>query len=279
MSAAPAIPSVLTIAGTDPSGGAGIQADLKTIAALGGYGLSAITAVVAQNGAGVRALQPLPADLVAAQIEAAFDEAPVDAVKIGLLADPGIVRAVAAALGRHRPRHVVLDPVMVASAGQPLLAAAALEVLRAELLPLTTLLTPNLAEAGVLLGRPAPADAAAMRDCLAGLQALGPGWVLLKGGHLSTSAESTDLLAGPGGAVTAHAGPRITTTNDHGTGCTLSAAIATLLPQQPPVAAVAGARAYLQAALAAADALQRARGGAPARGRGPLDHFHALRGR
>lgn len=263
------IPNVLTIAGTDPSGGAGIQADLKAFSALGAYGMSAITAVVAQNTCGVRGVAALEPDFVAAQIDAVYDDVRVDAVKIGMVANAGIIRAVADRLRAHRARNVVFDPVMVAKSGDPLLDPEAVAALRAELVPQATVITPNLPEAAVLLDRADDWTAAEMAEALPTLRALGPDWVLLKGGHLMGSPESTDLLAGPTGTQRFSA-PRLATTNDHGTGCTLSAAIAALLPRLPMEQAVARAKSYLHGALAAADRLD------VGQGHGPLHHFHEL---
>ena len=265
------IANVLTIAGTDPSGGAGIQADLKTFSALGAYGMSAITAVVAQNTRGVRGFVALEPGFVADQIDAVFEDVRVDAVKLGMMANAPIIEAVANRLTRHGPRHVVLDPVMVAKSGDHLLAQEAVDALRTLLVPLASVITPNLPEAAVLLGREGGWSEEGMRAELPALLALGSGWVLLKGGHLSGSAESVDLLHGAPG-TTALPAPRIDTTNDHGTGCTLSAAIAALLPHHPMEQAVRRAKSYLHGALAAADRLD------VGSGRGPLHHFHALWG-
>ncbi|MDK3019667.1 bifunctional hydroxymethylpyrimidine kinase/phosphomethylpyrimidine kinase [Pseudodonghicola flavimaris] len=269
------IPNILSIAGTDPSGGAGIHADLKTFSALGAYGMSAITAVVAQNTCGVRGVVTLEPDFVAAQIDAVFDDVRVDAVKIGMVANAGIIRAVADRLRTHRAANVVFDPVMVAKSGDRLLDPEAVAALKTELLPLATVITPNLPEAAVLLERAGEGDgaddwtAATMQGALPALRAMGPDWVLLKGGHLAGSVESTDLLAGPHG-MQSFSAPRIATTNDHGTGCTLSAAIAALLPRMPMAQAVGRAKSYLQGALAASDRLD------VGHGHGPLHHFHEV---
>ncbi|WP_246792688.1 bifunctional hydroxymethylpyrimidine kinase/phosphomethylpyrimidine kinase [Burkholderia perseverans] len=262
------IANVLSIAGTDPTGGAGIQADLKTFSALGAYGMSVITAVVAQNTRGVRGFQTLDPAFIVEQIDAVFDDVTVHAVKLGMLATAEIVEAVAAALARHRVTTIVLDPVMVAKSGDQLLAPDAVAAIRERLVPIATLITPNLPEAGVLLDRPAPASPAAMHEALPALHALGPRWVLLKGGHLS-GADSTDLLFGANG-TTELAAPRIATRNDHGTGCTLSAAVAALLPHHPMEESVRRAKAYLSGALAESWRLE------VGHGRGPAHHFHAL---
>lgn len=259
---------VLSIAGSDSGGGAGIQADLKTIAALGGYGMTAITAITAQNTLGVRAVQALPPALLAAQIDAVVEDIGVDAVKIGMLHDAEVVRTVAAAIRRHRLAPVVLDPVMVATSGDKLIAESTVEVLIGELFPLATVITPNLDEAAWLLGREritaADLDAAA-----AALQDLGAPAVLLKGGHLDGDLL-TDLLRLPGGETRRFSDPRIPTPNTHGTGCTLSSAMATFLAQGATLAeAVAQARAYVRAALTSGATLRLGHG------HGPLDHGFA----
>jgi hydroxymethylpyrimidine/phosphomethylpyrimidine kinase len=262
-------PNLLTIAGSDPSGGAGIQADLKTFTALGGYGMSVLTALTAQNTHGVREVHDVPARFVAAQLDAIFDDVRVDAVKIGMLGTAEVTRAVAAVLAARRPPHVVLDPVMVAKSGDRLLRADAVGALRDELLPLADLITPNLPEAADLLGAPEATDESGMRDQLDALTKLGPA-VLLKGGHLA-GPDCPDLLALPGQPEPVRlSAPRVATRNDHGTGCTLSAAIAALRPQRDGwPAAVTDAKAYLTAALAAADRLD------VGSGHGPVHHFHA----
>ncbi|SPJ22677.1 bifunctional hydroxymethylpyrimidine kinase/phosphomethylpyrimidine kinase [Palleronia abyssalis] len=266
------IANVLTIAGTDPSGGAGIQADIKTFSALGAYACSAITAVVAQNTCGVRSFVALEPDFVAAQIDAVFEDVRIDAVKIGMIANAGVADVVADRLRHHKARNIVLDPVMVAKSGHSLLAPEAVAALRDGLVPLATVITPNLPEAAVLLGRQDDWTAESMQTALPDLLSLGSEWVLLKGGHLRGSRDSTDLLAGPTG-ITPFQAPRIATANDHGTGCTLSSAIAALLPGRDPVEAVGGAKAYLHKALAVSDHLD------VGQGHGPVHHFHALWGR
>ncbi|MCI2393932.1 bifunctional hydroxymethylpyrimidine kinase/phosphomethylpyrimidine kinase [Aliiroseovarius sediminis] len=263
------IANVLSIAGTDPSGGAGIQADIKTFSALGAYSCAAITAVVAQNTCGVRSFVALEPEFVAAQIDAVFEDVRIDTVKVGMIANVGIAEAVADRLRHHNAPNIVLDPVMVAKSGHALLAPEAVAAVRRLLVPLSTLVTPNLPEAAVLLGRDDNWAADTMQSAMPDLLALGSKWVLLKGGHLLASQESTDLLAGPGG-VTAFPAPRIETKNDHGTGCTLSSAIAAVLPRFEVPDAVAQAKVYLHAALAASDALD------VGEGRGPVHHFHAL---
>lgn len=262
------IPNVLSIAGTDPSGGAGIQADLKAFSALGAYGMTVVTGLVAQNTRGVRSVHDVPPSFVTEQLDAVFDDVRVDAVKIGMLATAGVIEAVAAVLAARRPRYVVLDPVMVAKSGDRLLAADAVASLRSELLPLVNLITPNLPEAADLLGLPSATTEAEMRGQLEALVKLGPG-VLLKGGHL-TGPEAPDLLVLDAEAEPVRlTAPRVATTNDHGTGCTLSSAIAALRPQRDGwLEAVTDAKAYLTGALAAAHRLDV--GG----GHGPVHHFH-----
>lgn len=262
------IPNVLTVAGVDPSGGAGIAADLKAFSALGAYGMCAVTALTAQNTRGVTGVRMIEPEFVAAQIDAVFADVRVDAVKIGMLGTADIATAVAAALRRHGARNIVLDPVMIAKSGDALLAEDAVATIRRDLLPLATIVTPNLPEAGVLLGVEPPAGLPAMRAAATALRALGPEAVLVKGGHLP-GPDSTDVYADA--AVTQElSAPRIETKNTHGTGCTLSSAIAALLPRLPPLEAVREAKAYLTEAIARADDLD------VGAGHGPVHHFHAL---
>jgi len=262
------IPNILSIAGSDPSGGAGIQADLKTFAALGTYGMAAITALTAQNTQGVRGFVAMEPDFVTAQIDAVFDDVRVDAVKIGMVATAGIARAIAAALRRHKPDNVVLDPVMVATSGDRLLQDDAIAAIRDELVPLALVITPNMPEAAVLTGMPVPESVDAMRGMLPPLHALGPQFVLLKGGHLHSD-DRTDLLF-DGVTVTELPGRRVDTRNTHGTGCTLSSAIAALLPRHSLPEAARRAKEYLTGALAASGQLT------VGSGHGPVQHFHAL---
>jgi hydroxymethylpyrimidine/phosphomethylpyrimidine kinase len=259
-------PVVLTIAGSDSSGGAGIQADLKTFAALGVYGASAITALTAQNTRGVTALHEVPADFVAAQIDAVFSDLDVAAVKVGMLGNAAIIEAVAAALKRHSARNVVLDPVMVATSGERLLQSDALDALR-KLISGVRVLTPNLPEAAALLDVPPARDEAEMQTQAQKLLALGPRAVLVKGGH-GAGSESVDILVEAAGS-TRFTAPRIATKNTHGTGCTLASAVAAGLAKGLPLdEAVRQAKAYVSAAIAAADRLN------VGSGRGPLHHFH-----
>ncbi len=270
---------LLTIAGSDSGGGAGIQADLKTFAAHGAYGMSAVTAITAQNTRGVTAVHEVPPAVVAAQIDAVFEDLGVDAVKIGMLSSAAIVEAVAGRLeawaARGTAPPIVLDPVMVAKSGDALLADAAVEALIGRLVPLATVVTPNLPEAQRMtgLGGGGEADRAAMARALAGCAAAA--WtgrpapaVLLKGGHASDGAagEVVDLLW-DGERLHRFAGARIATTSDHGTGCTLSSALAVRLAEGRPLPEAVGlALDYLRGALAAAFPL-----GA---GRGPVDHLY-----
>jgi hydroxymethylpyrimidine/phosphomethylpyrimidine kinase len=260
-------PVALTIAGSDSSGGAGIQADLKTFAALGVYGASVITALTAQNTRGVSGIHQVPADFVTAQMDAVFGDLDVKAVKIGMVAQLATIDAVAAALKRWSPRHVVLDPVMVATSGDRLLAADAIEALRTRLIPGASLITPNLPEAAALLDQAVAVSAAAIESQGKRLLALGARAVLIKGGH-GQGAESTDYLV-TGDGVLALAAPRIATKNTHGTGCSLSSAIAAGLAKGEDLeTAVRHGKAWISAAIAAADHLD------VGHGHGPIHHFH-----
>jgi len=261
------LPIALTIAGSDSSGGAGIQADLKTFAAFGVYGASVITALTAQNTRGVRATHPVPAAFVTAQMDAVFDDLDVKAVKIGMVAQPATIEAIAATLSRARPAHVVLDPVMVATSGDRLLPSDAVSALLRDLFPLASLVTPNLPEAAAFLGEPIATDAAAITNQGRRLMALGAQAVLIKGGH-GQGAESIDYLF-RGDDVIALAAPRLATKNTHGTGCSLSSAIAAGLARGETLeAAVRNAKAWITRAIAAADRLK------VGHGHGPVHHFH-----
>ena len=263
------VPVALTIAGSDSSGGAGIQADLKTFAAFGVYGASAITALTAQNTRGVSGIHPVPPAFVTAQIDAVFDDLDVKAVKIGMLAELAIIEAVASALSRWRPAHIVLDPVMVATSGDRLLSPDAVRRLRDDLIPLATLITPNLPEAAALLEESVASDEAAIADQGKRLLALGARAVLIKGGH-GQGRESIDYLF-CGGDIVALPAPRIATANTHGTGCSLSSAIAAGLAKGETLeAAMRGAKRWISAAIAAADKL------GIGKGNGPIHHFHSF---
>jgi hydroxymethylpyrimidine/phosphomethylpyrimidine kinase len=263
------MPIALTIAGSDSSAGAGIQADLKTFAAFGVYGASVITALTAQNTAGVSGIHLVPADFVTAQIDAVFDDLDVKAVKIGMVAQLATIDAVVAGLKRWSPGHLVLDPVMVATSGDRLLAADAVERLRTTLIPLASLLTPNLPEAAALLDEEVATSEPAIESQGKRLLALGCRAVLIKGGH-GQGAESTDYLFG-GNGVVALTAPRIATKNTHGTGCSLSSAIAAGLAKGDDMeTAVRRAKAWVSAAIAAADRL------GVGHGHGPIHHFHGF---
>jgi hydroxymethylpyrimidine/phosphomethylpyrimidine kinase len=260
-------PVALTIAGSDSSGGAGIQADLKTFAAFGVYGASVITALTAQNTQGVSGIHQVPADFVTAQMDAVFGDLEVGAVKIGMVAQLATIEAIAAGLARWSPKHVVLDPVMVATSGDRLLAADAVERLRTALIPRAALITPNLPEAAALLDEPVAAGEAAIENQGRRLLALGCGAVLIKGGH-GQGAESIDYLVTSHGTLALSA-PRIATRNTHGTGCSLSSAIAAGLAKGEDLeTAVRQAKAWVSAAIAAADRFS------VGHGHGPIHHFH-----
>ncbi len=263
-----AFPIALTIAGSDSSGGAGIQADLKTFAAHQVYGASVIVALTAQNTTGVSAIHAVPADFVTAQMDAVFSDLDVAAVKIGMLATAELIETVAAGLTRHQARNIVLDPVMVAASGARLLEASAIAAIRERLFPLATLVTPNLPEAAALLGTgPAETDDA-IDEQADRLAALGVANVLIKGGH-GAGETSADLLLLTGGARQRFSAPRIASRNTHGTGCTLSSAIAAGLAQGLGLPdAVAAAKDYITAAIAAADEVP------VGHGHGPVHHFH-----
>lgn len=261
-------PVALTIAGSDSGGGAGIQADLKTFAANEVFGTSVITALTAQNTQGVSAIHDVPLVFVAAQIDSIFSDFDVSAVKIGMLSRAETIRIVAAELHRRGAPHIVLDPVMVATSGDRLLNEDAVAALRAELMPLAEIVTPNLHEAAALTGKPLARDERDMEAQARDIFAFGPRAVLIKGGH-GTSDEAIDLLVGGDGAVTRVAARRIDTKNTHGTGCTLSSAIAANLAKgMDLVAAVRAAKDYVTHAIEHADNLEIGHG------HGPLNHFY-----
>ena len=283
------IRNVLSIAGSDPGGGAGIQADLKTFAALGCHGMAVLNALTAQNTQRVSHVFLPPPDFVAAQIDTLFDDIRVDAVKIGMLGSADIACAVADALARHAHCPIVLDPVLIATSGDALGDDGVMRVMLEKLLPMATLITPNLAEAARLSGLPQAHDLAAMQASGEALLKAGARAVLVKGGHLADMPDrgipardsngkpettfpdrACDVLVSAAG-IDLFATPRIDTRNTHGTGCTLSSAIAAHLAQGMALRdAVGAAKTYLQGALAAADALS------VGEGNGPVHHFHAL---
>jgi hydroxymethylpyrimidine/phosphomethylpyrimidine kinase len=268
-------PIAVTIAGSDSSGGAGIQADLKTFSALGVYGASVITALTAQNTRGVTAIHPVPAEFVAAQIDAVFGDLAVGAVKIGMLGNAAVIAAVASGLARHRQTQVVLDPVMAATSGRRLLDPDAIAVLRTELLPRALVITPNLPEAAALLDSPEAVGEGEMQRQAERLLAFDARAVLMKGGH-AAGPESVDLLVTAQTTVRL-AAPRIATRNTHGTGCTLAAAIAAGLAKgETLLAAVRNAKDYITGAIAAADRLDVGRDNESRddSGHGPIHHFH-----
>lgn len=261
-------PRVLSIAGSDSGGGAGIQADLKTFASLGCYGMTAITALTAQNTCGVRSIHGVPPQMLRDQIDAVIEDIGAHAVKIGMLHAPEIVRTVAEAIDRHALPNVVFDPVMVATSGAVLIEQAATDALVRELFPRSALITPNLDEAGLLVGRPLRSTddmARAARQ----LREQGARAVLVKGGHLPGDAVIDLLLTGDG-EMHWMEGERIPSPNTHGTGCTLSSAIAAHLALGASLTeAVEGGRAFVRAALAAGAEVRTGQGG------GPLNHGHA----
>jgi hydroxymethylpyrimidine/phosphomethylpyrimidine kinase len=261
----------LTIAGSDSGGGAGIQADLKTFSALGVYGASVLTALTAQNTLGVSGIHDVPEDFITAQLDAVFSDLDINAVKIGMLSRPAVIHAVAMGLDRWHAKTVVLDPVMIAASGDPLLQPEAVATIIAELLPRALLVTPNLPEAARLLDGPIAENTQDMRDQAARILGLGANAILLKGGH-GTGAESADLLMTRAGSHWFSA-PRHDTENTHGTGCTLSSAIAAELAKGLPLEeAVAAAKAYVTEAIMAADRLNIGNG------HGPVHHFYGLWG-
>ena len=266
------IPNVLTIAGVDPSGGAGVLADVKAISALGAYACAVVAALTAQNTRTVTAVLPVAPDFVARQIDTLFADVRIDALKIGMLGEAAVIGTVAERLAHWKAERIVLDPVMIAKSGDALLAKAAVGALREALVPLALVITPNLPEAGVLLDSRGPESIKEMTRAAERLHALmgrGERWVWLKGGHLP-SGDATDLLFN-GDRMIELSQPRVATKNTHGTGCTLSAALAALLPQRVDVPTAAkDAKAYLTEALRHADELN------VGQGHGPVHHFHAL---
>ena len=261
-------PRVLSIAGSDSGGGAGIQADLKTMSALGCYGMTAITALTAQNTCGVRSIHGVPPQMLRDQIDAVLEDIGVDAVKIGMLHSPEIVQTVAQAIERHKLPNVVFDPVMVATSGAVLIDNSAVDVLVRELFPRAVLITPNLDEAALLVKRALRTERD-MEDAASELLAMGAPAVLVKGGHLQGEVVS-DLLALPGGERIWMRDSRIHTPNTHGTGCTLSSAIASHLALGLDLLqAVQSARSYIRGALQHGAEVRTGKGG------GPLNHGFA----
>ena len=265
------IPNTLSIAGIDPSGGAGVLADVKAMSALGAYATAVVAALTSQNTQGVVSIYPVDTAFVQEQIDVLFADVRIDAVKIGMLGQQPVIRTVIASLSHWQPAHIVLDPVMVAKSGDHLLEKSATAEMREGLLPLATMITPNLPEAGVLLDvRPAESvkEMYGMAEKLRRLMAdSGERWVFLKGGHLPGD-ECTDLLYN-GDQMIEMPAPRIHTKNTHGTGCTLSAALAALLPQHKnAVDAAKAAKSYLYQAIARSGDLS------VGSGHGPVNHFH-----
>ena len=259
----------LTIAGSDSGGGAGIQADLKTFSALGCYGMSVITALTAQNTVAVTGIMEVAPEFVAKQIDAVLDDIGADVVKIGMLSSPEIIATVSERLRAHRIRRIVLDPVMVAKSGDKLLRDEAVAALKSELLPLATIITPNMPEAEALNGT-VVTDRTALQQAAERLLAMGPTAVLVKGGHLADSSSDDFLLVRGSSGADGHWLPqtRIDSNNTHGTGCTLSSAIAAFLAQgEEIVAAVTQAKTYITGAITAGADYRLGRG------HGPVHHF------
>jgi hydroxymethylpyrimidine/phosphomethylpyrimidine kinase len=263
------VPIAVTIAGSDSSGGAGIQADLKTFSALGVYGASVIAALTAQNTQGVTGIHDVPAEFVTAQFDAVYSDLKVSATKIGMLSRPATIEAVAAGLKKHRARNVVLDPVMIAASGDRLLVPEAVGSIKQLLFPLADLITPNLAEAAALLEQPVAKHENEMAAQGEALLALGAKAVLIKGGHAPTK-HAVDVLIERSG-VRRFTAERIDTKHTHGTGCTLSSAIAAGLAKGLALHdALAAAKNYITGALRAGGSL------GIGSGRGPVHHFHGL---
>lgn len=260
-------PIVLTIAGSDSGGGAGIQADIKAISATGSYACSAITAITAQNTLGVSAIFPIPLEHINNQLDAVFSDLNVIAVKVGMLADSDIIKVVAAKIKQYKPAFLVVDPVMVATSGDLLLKESAINTLKSELLPLADLITPNLPEGAALTGSPLPTCEDDMGAMISALRQLNVNAVLLKGGHLEQDENSNDLLIFQDHFELLTA-KRVNTHNTHGTGCTLSSAIASYLAQgHDLLQAVKLGKQYISNAIAHADELDIGSG------HGPVNHF------
>lgn len=267
MTAKTSHPIVLTIAGSDSGGGAGIQADIKTISATNSYACSVITALTSQNTQGVTGILPIPAEFVEQQMDAIFSDLNVQAVKIGMLSDINVIKAVSKKLRQYQPAFLVVDPVMVATSGDLLLESSAIDTLKSHLLPLADLITPNLPEAAALIGESAPQTELEMKALISKLRSLNTAAILLKGGHLEHEKNSTDLLIQEN-KVSIFTSKRVKTNNTHGTGCTLSSAIASYLAQGHPLfKAVDLAKNYITQAIAHADELDIGLG------HGPVHHF------
>jgi hydroxymethylpyrimidine/phosphomethylpyrimidine kinase len=259
-------PTALSVAGSDPSGGAGIQADLKTFSAIGAYGAAVLTALTAQNTLGVTGVHPVPADFVAAQLDAVLSDLDVRAVKTGMLWSADVVAVVVDAIRRYDVPAVVVDPVMVATSGDRLVDQGTVDAIRDALLPVATIVTPNLPEAAALIDGPVPNDEESMIEVGEAVRKLGAGAALVKGGHLGGD-QATDILVDERGVLRLPS-PRVPTNNTHGTGCTLSSAIAARLVLGDDLrSAVTEAKAYLAGAIAAADELE------VGAGHGPVHHF------
>jgi len=269
----PRVPIALTIAGSDSGGGAGIQADLKSFSANRVYGASVITALTAQNTLGVTGIHDVPADFITAQLDAVFSDLNVKAVKIGMLATAPIIETVAASLTKWQPENIVLDPVMVTTSGDPLIADEAVETLKSSLFPLVDLVTPNLHEAARLTGGNLAVNRNEMKGQARAILAMGAKAVLIKGGHApveSSIEESVDLLVSDAGEQVFTA-ERIKTEHTHGTGCSLSSAIAAGLANGLSMSqAIDEAKTWLTGAIAASDRLD------VGKGHGPIHHFHNL---
>jgi len=260
-------PIVLTIAGSDSGGGAGIQADIKAISATGGYACSVITAITAQNTQSVSAIFPIPLEYIAKQLDAVFLDLNIVAVKIGMLVDIDIIKLIAQKIKKYRPLFVVVDPVMVATSGDLLLPCSAMNTVKSELFPLAHLITPNIPEAAVLTGQKYALEMDNMDVFIEPLRALTPNAILLKGGHLTMDVKSVDLLITQD-SIEAFSNPRIETNNTHGTGCTLSSAIASYSAQGHDLfQSVMLAKKYISLAIAHADELS------VGQGHGPVNHF------
>ena len=267
MTAKNTTPIVLTIAGSDSGGGAGIQADIKAISATGSYACSVITALTAQNTQGVSGIYPIAPEFVAQQLDAVFTDLNIQAVKIGMLSDLNVIKTVVTKLKQYQPKFLIVDPVMVATSGDLLLEKSAISTLKSQLLPLANIITPNLPEAAALTGEAVPTTEQQMNALIDKLRALNTDTVLLKGGHLTNNKNSTDLLISSN-TVTAIPATRIPTNNTHGTGCTLSSAIASYLAQGNELLhAVTLAKHYITQAILHADNLHIGQG------HGPVDHF------